>query len=72
MPPKYLFDISNIDLSRVLFGHDAIREMNPQRGHMEHLDGIVYADPEAGRIGINLSWIQAGFTLEKSAVGGVR
>jgi hypothetical protein len=31
-----------------------------------------WSDPEAGRIGINLRWIQAGFTLEKSAVGGVR
>lgn len=31
-----------------------------------------WSDPEAGRIGINLRWIQAGFTLEKLAEGGVR
>ena len=43
MPPQYLFDISRIDLDQVIFDQEAIRQVNPQRGEMEHLNGIVYA-----------------------------
>ena len=50
MPPKYLFDLSQIDLSRVLFDQEGVRECNPQRGDMEQLNGIVWAAPEEGRI----------------------
>ena len=50
MPPSLLYDISGIDLSRVLFDQEAIRQANPQRGAMEHLNGILYTDPEQGRI----------------------
>ena len=50
MPPQLLFDIAGIDMDRILFDQDAIRELNPQRGHMEHLNAIVYAKPEAGLI----------------------
>jgi 3-hydroxyacyl-[acyl-carrier-protein] dehydratase len=44
MPPQFIYDISTIDLNRVLFDKDAIREMNPQRGLFEMLDAIVYVD----------------------------
>lgn len=50
MPPQLLFDISGIDLSQVIFDQETIRECNLQRGDMEHLNGIVYADPSQGRI----------------------
>src|ERR1051326_3531250 len=50
MPPQFLFDISGIDLSRVLFDQEQIRQANPQRGDMEMLNGVVYAAPDAGRI----------------------
>jgi len=50
MPPKLLFDISKIDLNRVLFGPEAIRLRNPQRGDMEQLDAIVAVDSEVGQI----------------------
>jgi 3-hydroxyacyl-[acyl-carrier-protein] dehydratase len=50
MPPQLVFDISGIDLNRVAYDQEAIREANPQRGDMEMLNGIVYADPEQGRI----------------------
>jgi 3-hydroxyacyl-[acyl-carrier-protein] dehydratase len=50
MPPQLLYDISGIDLNRVIFDQEQIRECNPQRGPMEHLNGIVYAEPELGRI----------------------
>lgn len=50
MPPKLLFDISGVDLNRTLYDQEAIREANPQRGDMEHLNVIVYAAPEQGRI----------------------
>lgn len=45
MPPKLVFDITGIDLDKVLFDQQTIREVNPQRGHMEHLNAIVWADP---------------------------
>src|SRR5438128_8780102 len=50
MPPQLLYDVSGIDLDRVLYDQEAIRECNPQRGPMEHLNAIVYADGELGRI----------------------
>lgn len=50
MPPQLLYDISGIDLSQVLFDQEAIRQLNPQRGAMEHLNAIVYAEPQKGRI----------------------
>jgi 3-hydroxyacyl-[acyl-carrier-protein] dehydratase len=50
MPPQLLYDISGIDLSRVVYDQEVIREANPQRGDMEHLNGIAYAEPELGRI----------------------
>lgn len=46
MPPQYLFDISRMDLSRILFDQEQIRQYNPQRGHMEMLNAIVHLDPE--------------------------
>lgn len=50
MPPAFLFDISGIDLDGVIYDQEAIRRANPQRGHMEHLNGIVFADGATGRI----------------------
>lgn len=50
MPPQLLYDISGIDLNRIVFDQEAIREANPQRGAMEHLNAIVYADGSLGRI----------------------
>ena len=50
MPPQLLYDISGIDIDRVVFDQEAIREANPQRGDMEHLNAIVYAEPSLGRI----------------------
>src|SRR6266404_3256559 len=50
MPPQFLFDISAIDLSKVIFDQAVIREYNPQRGEMEQLNAIVYVDDSLGRI----------------------
>src|SRR5687767_5865762 len=50
MPPQLLYDISGIDIDRVVYDQEAIREANPQRGDMEHLNAIVYAEPSLGRI----------------------
>src|SRR5579862_8779486 len=50
MPPTLLYDISAIDLNRVLYDKQAILEVNPQRGDMVHLDAIVHADPSEGRV----------------------
>jgi 3-hydroxyacyl-[acyl-carrier-protein] dehydratase len=50
MPPKLLFDISTIDLKQICFDQEVVRACNPQRGDMEMLNGIIYAQPEQGRI----------------------
>jgi 3-hydroxyacyl-[acyl-carrier-protein] dehydratase len=44
MPRQTLFDISAIDLNRVVYDQNAIRQTNPQRGSMEQLNGVVYMD----------------------------
>jgi 3-hydroxyacyl-[acyl-carrier-protein] dehydratase len=51
MPPKLLFDISGIDLSNVIADQEAIRQVNPQRGDMEHLNGIVWFDKDRRVVG---------------------
>src|SRR3954464_5003256 len=50
MPPQFLFDLSSIDLNQVLFGPDEIRQMNPHRGDMEMLQGVIWADTSQGTI----------------------
>jgi len=50
MPPQFLYDLAGIDLDRVLYDQEAIRSCNPQRGDMEQLNVISYAEPELGRI----------------------
>ncbi|MDP9173093.1 MAG: beta-hydroxyacyl-ACP dehydratase [Planctomycetota bacterium] len=50
MPPQFLFDISGLDLTKVVYDQEVIRESNPQRGAMEMLDGIVYVDEPNGRV----------------------
>jgi 3-hydroxyacyl-[acyl-carrier-protein] dehydratase len=42
MPPKALFDVSALDLQRVQFDAAAIEAVNPHRGHMRMLDGVIY------------------------------
>lgn len=49
MPPKPLFDLSAIDLSRTRFGLEEIRRRNAQRFEMEMLDRVVHFDEETGR-----------------------
>ncbi len=50
MPPKLLFDISEIDLNRTAFDLEGIRKRNSQRFEMEMLDRIIHFDPEQGNI----------------------
>jgi len=50
MPPRFLYDITGIDLDQVLFDQEAVRRANPQRGDMEQLNAIVWARPEEGKI----------------------
>jgi len=50
MPPQLLFDISGIDLDKVVFDQEYVRRHNPQRGDMEQLNGVVYAAPDRGHI----------------------
>jgi 3-hydroxyacyl-[acyl-carrier-protein] dehydratase len=50
MPPPLLFDISGIDLNKVVYDQEAIRRVNPHRGDMEQLNGIVHVNPDRGEI----------------------
>jgi 3-hydroxyacyl-[acyl-carrier-protein] dehydratase len=50
MPPQALFDISGVDLNRVLYGQDEIRKYNPHRPPFEMLEGINWVDTETDRI----------------------
>ena len=50
MPPSLLLDLNSLDLTKILFDQEAIRKRNPQRGDMEHLNGIIWADPSVGRL----------------------
>ncbi len=49
MPPQLLYDIADIDLNSVVADQEAIRKVNPQRGDMEHLNGINWFNKD-GRI----------------------
>lgn len=51
MPPQTLFDLSNIDLTQVLFGPEEIRKVNPHRGDMEMLQGVIWASEEGCILG---------------------
>lgn len=46
MATEPFFDLSGIDLNRVLYGREEIRRRNPHRFEMELLDGIVYFDQQ--------------------------
>ncbi len=50
MPPQFIIDLSTIDLNHVLFDQQAIREVNPQRGDMEHLNAVIYVDESTGML----------------------
>jgi 3-hydroxyacyl-[acyl-carrier-protein] dehydratase len=51
MPPSLIFDISGIDLSAVVADQEAIRLVNPQRGDMEHLNGISWFNRDGEVVG---------------------
>lgn len=50
MPPQLLFDLSSLDLNALAYDQEAVRQANPQRGDMEQLNGIIYADGKLERI----------------------
>lgn len=50
MPPQFLFDLTGIDLNRIFCDQEEIRQYNPQRGAMEHLNGIVCVDEPHHRL----------------------
>ena len=45
MPPAPYFDVSQLDLNKVVADKETIRKVNPQRFEMEQLDAIVFVDP---------------------------
>jgi len=47
MPPNLLIDLDGIDLNQVEYDSDQIDRINPQRGHMKHIDGIIWSNEDA-------------------------
>src|ERR1700722_6010263 len=45
MPPEAIFDVTQIDFTRIVVDRETIRKVNPQRFEMEQVDAIVYVDP---------------------------
>ena len=50
MPPPLLFDLNDIDLSRVIVAREQIYQALPHRHEFSLLDGVVHLDQDAGRI----------------------
>jgi 3-hydroxyacyl-[acyl-carrier-protein] dehydratase len=50
MAPPLLFDIFQFDLTKDQFGVDEIERVNPHRGAMRMLDGIIYASDDFTRV----------------------
>ncbi|MEM7234240.1 MAG: beta-hydroxyacyl-ACP dehydratase [Planctomycetota bacterium] len=46
MPPKLLFDPSQIDIESIALSKEDILEINPQRHEFEQLDWICHFDPD--------------------------
>ena len=49
MPPKLLFDLSQVDLNQIQYGVAEIEAINPHRGAMRMLDGIIWASEDFTR-----------------------
>lgn len=41
-----IFDLSKLDLNRVVADQEEVRRQNPQRFEMEQLNGVLYEDPQ--------------------------
>ncbi len=48
MPPPLVFDISQIDLDRVIITREEIYRLLPHRHEFMQLDGVIHLDTEAG------------------------
>lgn len=45
MPPEAIFDLTQLDFSKVVADQEQIRRINPQRYEMEHLNAVILVDP---------------------------
>ena len=48
MAPPRIFDISQVDLNQVQFDVDGLEAVNPHRGAMRMLDGVIWYNQEDG------------------------
>jgi 3-hydroxyacyl-[acyl-carrier-protein] dehydratase len=69
MPPSLLFDISNIDLSKVLLDQTEVNKFNPQRSEFEMLNGILWVDEPEGRI-VGFKDVKHGEFWERGHIPG--
>jgi len=46
MPSEVFFDVSTLDPNKIVYSHEQILEVNPQRFEMEQLTAIVHVDRE--------------------------
>ncbi len=47
MAAQTLFDLANIDLTQVAVTPEAVADMNPQAGHMRHLDYVIWKSEDS-------------------------
>lgn len=50
MPVQLLFDISGIDRSKVYADADEVGRINPQCGHMRHLDHVIWTSADKSEV----------------------
>ncbi len=50
MPVQLLFDISGIDLGSVAANAEEVGRVNPQSGHMRHLDHVIWFNEDKTRV----------------------
>jgi 3-hydroxyacyl-[acyl-carrier-protein] dehydratase len=49
MPQRLLFDLDSIDLDRVEYDVEEIERVNPHRGEMRLLDGVIYCSHDQAK-----------------------
>ena len=76
MPVQLLFELDDIDLSEVAVSAERVGQINPQGGHMRHLDHMIWTNDDATcglgvkSVGLDEFWI-AGHIPGRPLLPGV-
>lgn len=50
MAPQLLIDLSTLDLNHIEYDAQGVEAVNPHRGDMRHLDGIIYLSEDKSQV----------------------